>query len=303
MNDMQRYLVDEMVEEYQVGRITRRELLRRATLITGSAAIAATFLRDLGPAAAAAAPSPRPPMQDGVTVSPTDPDLELGPVEFPGDGAALLGYLARPRGEGPWPAVLLIHENRGLTEHQNDVSRRLAKQGYAALAIDLLSRQGGSASFTDRAQATGMLGQTPPEQMVGDLNAAVAFLQGLPYVQSERIGAMGHCFGGGMTWRLATANPSLRAAVPYYGSNPPLDAVPNIQAAVLAIYASDDPRINAGIPDIERAMLAAGKTFEYVIYPGSSHAFFNDTGPNYNPDAAREAWARTLDWFGRYLGG
>jgi carboxymethylenebutenolidase len=114
---------------------------------------------------------------------------------------------------------------------------------------------------------------------------------------------MGFCFGGGLTWRLATTDPNLRAAVPFYGSNPPLDAVPNIQAAVLAMYGGEDARVNAGIPDIERTMRAAGKTFEYMIYPGAGHAFFNDTGSSYNADAAADAWQRTLDWFGRYLAG
>jgi carboxymethylenebutenolidase len=301
LNDLQQYLVEEMVEEYQAGRITRRELLRRATLISGSAAIAGTLMSRLGTAPVAAAPAARPAGQTGVTVSPNDPDIEVGMVDYPGDGATLRGYQARPRATQPTAGVVLIHENRGLTDHQQDVVRRFAKEGYTALAVDLLSRQGGSASFPDQAAAMGAQGQLPPEQMIGDLNAAVAYLQSLPTVRAGSIGAMGNCFGGSMTWRLATANASLKAAVPFYGGAPPLDAVPNIQAAMLGIYASDDPRIDAGIPDLVAALTAAGKTFEIEIYPGTNHAFFNDTGPAYSADAARAAWQRTLGWFGQYL--
>lgn len=302
MSDLQRYLVEEMVEEYQAGRLSRRELLRRVALITGSAALGASLLAGLGPARPAAAGVARQAPTSGVTVSPDDPDLEAGMIDYPGDGARLLGYLARPRAEGVRPAVLQIHENRGLTEHHQDVSRRLAKQGYVSLAVDMLSRQGGTASFADPAQATGALGQASPEQLVADLRAAVAYLQSLPYVRATSLGVMGFCWGGGMTWRLATAEPALAAAVPFYGPNPPLDAVPHIRAAVLAIYASNDDRINAGIPELRAALDAAGITYEIVIFPNTEHAFFNDTGARYNAAAAAEAWAKTLAWFERYLG-
>jgi carboxymethylenebutenolidase len=302
MSDLQRYLVEEMVEEYQAGRISRRELLRRVALITGSATLGASLLAGVGPARPAAAGVVRQAPTSGVTVSPDDPDLEAGMIDYPGDGVRLLGYLARPRAEGLRPAVLQIHENRGLTEHHQDVSRRLAKQGYVSLAVDMLSRQGGTASFADPAQATGALGQASPEQLVADLRAAVAYLQALPYVRASSIGVMGFCWGGGMTWRLATAEPALAAAVPFYGPNPPLDAVPNIRAAVLAIYASNDDRINAGIPELRAALDAAGITYEIVVFPNTEHAFFNDTGARYNAAAAAEAWAKTLAWFERYLG-
>ncbi|HLI26942.1 MAG TPA: dienelactone hydrolase family protein [Chloroflexota bacterium] len=301
MTDLQRYLVEEMVEEYRAGRLSRRELLRRVALITGSATVGAALLAGLGPVPPAAASVARQGAPTGVTVSPDDPDLEAGMIDYPGDGVRLIGYLARPRAEGVRPAVLQIHENRGLTEHHRDVSRRLAKQGYVSLAVDLLSRQGGTARFTDSAEATGALGQAAPEQLVADLRAAVAYLQSLPYVRSTSVGVMGFCWGGGMTWRLVTAEPALVAAVPFYGPNPPLDAVPNIRAAILAIYAGNDDRINAGIPELRAALNAAGVTYEIVIFPNTEHAFFNDTGPRYAPEAAAEAWARTLAWFERYL--
>ena len=304
MNEMQRYLVEEMVEEYQAGRITRRELLRRATLITGSAVLASTVLAAVPTAPVAAAPTPRPMPQTGVTVSPDDADIMAGPASIPGEGVALIAYLSRPRAEGIYPGVLVIHENRGLTDNQRDITRRLAKAGYVGFAIDLLSRQGGNAAFADEGAAIGAYGQLPPEQMLSDLMASLSYLRSVPYVRADSTAAMGFCAGGAHTWRIATLDPDLRAAVPFYGSNPPLDVVPNIRAAVLAFYGGEDARLNAGIPDIEQAMREAGKVFEYVVYPGAQHAFFNDTRPDvHHPEAARDAWSRTLAWFGRYLGG
>jgi carboxymethylenebutenolidase len=128
------------------------------------------------------------------------------------------------------------------------------------------------------------------------------YMQSQPYVQKDRVGMVGFCFGGGVTWRVATKMPELRAAVPFYGPNPPLEDVPQIRAAVLAIYAERDQRINQGIPAIEEAMARHGKTFEKIIYPNADHAFHNDTNPQrYNAAAARDAWAKTLAWFDRHL--
>jgi carboxymethylenebutenolidase len=222
-------------------------------------------------------------------------------VEFPGnDGATLLGYQAHPTGSGPFAVVLVCHENRGLTPHIQDVTRRLAKAGYAALAVDLLSRQGGVAKFSSD-EVPGALGNTPPEQFIKDFLSGWEYLKSQSYTQPERVGMVGFCFGGGVTWRMATGMPELRAAVPFYGPHPPVEDVPKIQAAVLAIYGGNDTRINAGIPAIEEAMRANHKIFEKQIYEGADHAFHNDTGTRYQPEAARDAWSRTLAWFGQYL--
>jgi carboxymethylenebutenolidase len=196
--------------------------------------------------------------------------------------------------------VLVCHENRGLTEHIKDVTRRLAQAGYVALAVDLLSRSGGTSSLSAD-QVPGLLGNTSPEQFVSDFKSGWRYLKGLPYAQAERVGMLGFCFGGGVTWLMATQMPELLAAVPFYGPHPPVEAVPNIQAAVLGIYAGNDQRINQGIPPIEAAMLENGKIYEKVIYPDVEHAFHNDTSPRYIAAAAQDAWARTLDWFGRYV--
>jgi len=319
MGDLERYIVEEWAEDYEDGRLNRREFLRRVALMAGGTAVALPILSQLGvtatlqEVAAASAGTPVPQARpgglgrtvvaqaSGVTVPPDDPALEGGMVTFPMDTVTISAYLARPKLKDPAAGIIVIHENRGLLEHFKDVCRRLAKLSYVALAVDLASAEGGTAKYSDLAQVTAILGRTPPAQLVAMLNAGVTYLQGLPSVRRDRIGAVGFCFGGGMTWRLATSNPSLRAAVPFYGPNPPLEDVPKIKAAVLAIYGELDTRIDAGIPAIREAMQRAGITHEIVIYPGANHAFFNDTGERYHDVSAKDAWQRAVAWFGRYL--
>lgn len=308
MSDLQQYIVEEWAEDYREGRLHRREFLRRTALMAGGTALALPVLRILGVAASAdevaeaAAGAPLLAVQPpGVTVPPDDPALEAEMIQFAAGGVSVQAYQARPKGQTPVPGVVVIHENRGLLEHFKDVARRLAKAGYVALAVDLASHEGGTARFADSAQVTAILGRTPPEQLVAMLNAGVRQLQGLSSVRRDRVGAMGFCFGGGMTWRLSTQNADLRAAVPYYGPNPPLDDVAKIKAAVLAIYGEQDTRINAGIPAVREAMQRANVVHEIVIYPNANHAFFNDTGARYNAAAAKGAWERTLGWLERLL--
>jgi carboxymethylenebutenolidase len=212
----------------------------------------------------------------------------------------LLGYLARPNGDGSAPVILVCHENRGLNPHIEDVTRRLAKAGYVALAVDLLSRQGGSPQVGE-SNVPGALGNIDPAQFVSDFKSGRAYLQNQPYAGAERVGMVGFCFGGGVTWLMAVEMPELKAAVPFYGPPPAEEDLPRIQAAVLAIYGELDQRITGTAERIESAMLANGKIFEKVIYPNADHAFHNDTGSRYNPEAAKDAWARTLDWFRRYV--
>lgn len=337
MNSYQRYLVEEFAEEYQEGRMSRREALRLIASVLGGLALAQTFLAGCTPAAtpaATAVSTPLPAPTDTRTadptatatstspptatteaatpasaspttvvsgpVSPDDPAVIAGDLQFPGQGATLAGYLARPSAAGVAPVILVCHENRGLTDHIRDVTRRLAKSGYVALAVDLLSRLGGTA-VVGNDNVPGALGNTAAEQFAQDFRSGWLYLGTLDYARAEQVGMVGFCFGGGVTWQMATQMPELRAAVPFYGPHPGVDAVPAIQAAVLAIYAERDQRINQGIPAIEAAMQANGKTFEKVIYPNADHAFHNDTSARYNPDAAQDAWARTLTWFGRYV--
>jgi carboxymethylenebutenolidase len=220
-------------------------------------------------------------------------------ITFAGPQGSLMGAwaaAAAPRG-----AVLVIHENRGLTDHIKSVAGRFAGSGYSALAIDLLSAEGGTASFSDSAQATAALTARAEEDMVADLRA------GLDEVARRASGAklavIGFCFGGGMTWTLlAAGEPRLSAAAPFYGPAPSgasFAGSPN--AAVLGIYAEQDARVNASRDGAAAALQAAGLTHEIVTYPGVNHAFFNDTGARYDAATAAQAYQKVLDWFGQHL--
>ena len=308
MTDLEQYILDEWTEDYREGRVARREFLRRIVVFSGGAAAGLAVLKGLGVsagmeevAAAASAPPPLRAQATGITVSPTDPAIDARMVSFPSGGTTVLAYLALPRGKAKAAGVSVVHENRGLLEHHKDVTRRLAKAGYAALAADLASPAGGTDKVADGAEVASQLAHTPPEQLVGMLNAGVQYLQGLPTVRGDMQGTVGFCFGGGLVWRLAEQNAGLRAAVPFYGPNPPLQDVPNIKAAVLAFYGSLDTFVNPGIASMRQALDAAKVTYEMHIYDGAAHAFFNDTGASYNAAAAKDAWARTLNWMGRWL--
>jgi carboxymethylenebutenolidase len=319
LNDLQLYCIEEFVENYRDGLLTRRDMLRRVLAITGGVATTATLLLSLGcaptppatptpiaptsqpttaPAAAQAAASSG--ARSPLSVRADDPTIVAADVSFPGEGATILGYLAQPKATGPFAAVLVCHENRGLVEHIRDVTRRLAKAGYVGLAVDLLSREGGTAKV-DPSQAAAKLTANPARN-VADFQAGFRYLQAQPYAKPSATGMVGFCFGGGVTWLVAMAIPELKAVVPYYGPIPPLDNVAKIQAAVLGLYGGEDRFVNPGIPAMEKAMKDNGKTFEKIIYPGAGHAFNNDTGPGYNEQAALDAWQKTLSWFKRYLG-
>ena len=327
MNIFQRYLAEEFAEDYEEGRLSRREALKLMVSVTGSVVAANSILAactappeetatsvasptdsptaeaiptlDDPPTAESAAPVALSPAAYG-TVMPDDPAVIASEVEFPAADATIMGYLARPSTEAAAAVILVCHENRGLTPHIQDVTRRFAKAGYVGLAVDLLSRQGGSAVL-GQDNVPGALGNIPPDQFVEDFKSGWRYLQGQPFAEATRVGMTGFCFGGGVTWRVATQLPELRAAVPFYGPHPPVEDVPNIQAAVLAIYGELDSRINSGIPAIEQAMAENNKIYEKMIYQGADHAFHNDTGPRYHPESAKDAWERTLAWFEQYV--
>ena len=310
LNDTQRlrrYLAEEMVEEYEEGRISRRQMIVTVGRILGVAVVSPALLASLGcgnlggtNAEESKAPVPES-RTDGVTVKSNDPDIEVSEVEVPGEEGAISAYQARPAGEGPFAAILLIHENRGLTEHIRDVARRFAKVGYVGLAVDLLSRVGGTAQFTDQTETTTAISRLDQEGVISDLRSSVTWLEEQPYVQKGRIGGIGWCWGGGQAWRLATKEPKMNAVTAFYGPNPPLEDVPDIQAAVLGIYGGEDRRITDQEPELEKALADANKTYEMKVFDGANHAFFNDTGERFDPEAAREAWSYTLDWFGKYV--
>jgi carboxymethylenebutenolidase len=197
--------------------------------------------------------------------------------------------------------ILVCHENRGLTPYIQDVARRAAKAGYVALAVDLLSRQGGTAAISDQSSIPGTLSGAPPERHVADFTSGLAYLKGQQFAQADRAGMVGFCFGGGVTWLAAVGLPELRAAVPFYGPPVPASDVTKINAAVLAIYGGRDSRITGTAEAMKAAMEGAGKAFKQIVYPEADHAFHNDTGTRYDAAAARDAWQQTLAWFGKYV--
>ena len=323
MNLFQRYLAEEFAEDYEEGRLSRRDALKLIASVTGSLIAANSILAACAPppeetatsvtasadeTSSSSAPTAQPvPTSASVpdapygTVMPDDPAIIASEIQFPAtDGTSLIGYLAQPSSGESSPIILVCHENRGLTPHIQDVTRRVAKAGYVGLAVDLLSRQGGSA-VVGEANVPGALGNMPPEQFVEDFKSGWRYLQNLSFAQGDKVGMMGFCFGGGVTWQVAVHMPELLAAVPFYGPPPAVEDVPNINAAVLAIYGELDGRINGSIPAIEAAMAANNKIYEKMIYPGADHAFHNDTSPRFNPEAARDAWERTLSWFEQYV--
>jgi carboxymethylenebutenolidase len=309
LGQVERYLIHEFIEDYEDGLLSRRGLVRRVIGITGGVAAAATVLTAFGVApvlraeAQESTPMPISP-QSPLSVATDDPRIEGESVSFDGNETTILGYQAKPAGaSGPLPLVLVCHENRGLTEHIRDVARRWAVEGYFAVAIDLLSREGGTDALADPADAPGLLTNgVDMNRHVADFRAALDHYLGLEgAVDADKIAMQGFCFGGGVTWRAAEQFPELRAAAPFYGPAPPIEEVPNIKAAVLGVY-SDDPDdfASEGLDELEAALEAAGITFEIKIYPGTQHAFHNDTGARYNEEQALAAWSDTVNWFKTY---
>ncbi len=311
LSQFENYLVHEFVEDYVDGIMSRRDMMSRVLHITGGVAATATVLTQLGVKSASAqegTPAP-PPTPTGprstVSVPEDDPGISASDVAFPGaNGDDIIAYQVMPaEGDGPFPVVLICHENRGLTEHIRDVARRWAAQGYVAVAVDLLSREGGTASIADPAEIPALLSdEAKLQRHVDDFKAAAAHYATQDFADTARLGMTGFCFGGGITWRATTEMPELRGAAPYYGPPPPLDAVPNIRAAVLGVY-SDDPDdfANEGMEDLIAALEEAGVTFEINIYPDTQHAFHNDTSPRWNEEQALAAWNDTVAWFETYV--
>ena len=273
--------------------VSRREFLRKGAIMAGSA-VAANALGELLVSAPAFA----------AQVDASDPALISGDVRYSAaDGVGLTGYLTRPKGDDKRPAVIVIHGWTGIDDHIRDVGRRLAKAGYVALVPDLLARSGGTSAFSSGETATKELYRLGDEMFTKDLSGAVNYLIGQNFVRVNKIGVIGFCWGGGKALMFTTRSKDLAASVIYYGSNPPnLDDVKNISAPVLGQYGGVDERVTAGVPQLEAAMRKYGKSFEYKIYAGAPHSFNSDTSPSsYREDAAKEAWARTLEFFKKHL--
>jgi carboxymethylenebutenolidase len=278
-----------LYDNFTHGGMTRRAFLDRLTELAGSTAAAAALLpllqNDYAQAAITAA---------------NDVRLATERVSYDSPKGKINGYLARAQAKGKRPVVLVIHENRGLNPHLEDVARRFALEGYLAYAVDLLSLVGGTPSSEDEArQLHTKLNQ---DDAVTALVAAVSFLKKHPE-STGKVGAVGYCFGGLMINRLAASSPELDAGVAYYGRQVPAAQVPNIKAALLLHYAEKDDGVNAGIEAYEAALKANNKRYTKHVYPGTQHAFNNDLGAaRYNKAAADLAWQRTLEFFRENLG-
>jgi carboxymethylenebutenolidase len=296
MTELQRYLVEEIALDHAEGLISRREALRRLALVGFSVSAASSLLAAFGVEQAHAGRAPA--VRQGPTAASAS-DVTT-PITFRGPGGRRLmgawAKAAKPRG-----GVLVVHENRGLTDHIRSVASRLAAGGYSALAIDLLSEEGGTGSFPDEAAAMAALYSVATTRFVADMKAGVTELR--RRLPGKKVAATGFCFGGGMVWTLLAAKePRLAAAAPFYGPFPEGSSLKGSKAAVLAIYAGLDSRVNASRPAARAALRAAALTHQLVTFPGVDHAFFNDTGGRYDRRAADAAYTRVLAWFRRYLG-
>ncbi|HEX2375462.1 MAG TPA: dienelactone hydrolase family protein [Actinomycetota bacterium] len=290
----QRYLAEEVAIDHADGVLPRREALRRLALLGLGVPAASALLAACGGDGESASGA------GSGTAAPPPPGKATQEVTFPGpEGRTVQGAWAPA--DQPGGAVLVIHENRGLNDHIRSVAGRLAASGYSALAIDLLSAEGGTAALGDEAKAMAALSSAPRERFVADMRAGLDELE--RRAPGRKLGAIGFCFGGGMVWTLlASGEPRLAAAAPFYGPLPEGADFSGSTAAVLGIYAEQDARVNATREAAMAALEAAGLTHEIVTYPGANHAFFNDTGPRYDPDAATQAYAKVLDWLGQHLG-
>jgi carboxymethylenebutenolidase len=271
-----------LYEKYARGAMDRREFLEKLAALAGGTAAAAALL---------------PGLEGGVGGDPAqvvpkdDPRLETGYVKYPTEAGEMRAYQARPKGAAKLAGVVVIHENRGLNPHTEDIARRAALEGFLAVAPDALSPLGGTPENPDEARP--LFQKLDREANLKNFVAAVAYLKTHPQA-TGKVGCMGFCWGGGVTNQVAVRAPDLNAAVPFYGSQPAPEDVPKIKAAMLIHYAGDDARINAGIPAFEEALKKAGVEYTIHMYEGAGHAFMNDAGPRYSKDAADLAWQRTV---------
>ena len=284
---MDQRIID-LYDEFTHGDMGRRAFLERLTKLVGSTAAAMALL---------------PLLENDVNaaiIAPDDSRLVYERASYDSPKGKIDGYLVRPKAKGKRPAVLVVHENRGLQPHIEDVARRLAAEGFLAYGADLLSLVGGTPKTEDEARA--LHPKMNQDDAVAALVAGVSFLKSHPE-STGKVGAVGFCFGGLMINRLAVSSPQLDAGVAYYGRQVPAAQVPNIKAALLLHYADKDDGVNAGIAAYEAALKANNKTFTIHSYPGTQHAFNNDSAvARYNKAAADLAWGRTIAFFKQHLG-
>lgn len=273
----------DLYDEHTKGSIDRRAFLKKLAVIAGGAAAVSALLPQLERNYVMAE-----------VVAKDDPRLHIEDIKYPGETGEVRAHLARPKGDKKLPCVIVIHENRGLNPHTEDVARRVALEGFLAIAPDALSPLGGTPEDADEARS--LIGKLDGEATVKNFVAAVKYLKTHPQ-STGKVGVMGFCWGGGMSNQVAVNSPDLAAAAPFYGRQPASEDVPKIKASLLLHYAGLDQRINAGIEAYEAALKAASVDYRIYVYEGAGHAFFNDTGSRYHEEAAKLAWERTIAFF------
>jgi carboxymethylenebutenolidase len=296
MTQLQRYLAEEVAEDHADGIITRREAMRRLGLLGVTGAAASTMLSAFAASEASARGGGH---EQGKPFPPSATVTEWAPaateaITFPGpNGTLMAAWAAAASLRG---GVLVIHENRGLNDHIRNVAGRFAASGWSALALDLLSEEGGTGAFPGEAEVAAALAAVPPERFDADMKAAVTELR--DRVPDGGLAAIGFCFGGGMIWRLlAAGEPRLGAAAPFYGPFPEGGNLNGSRAAVLGVYGGLDSRVNATRDAAKAALDAARLRYQIITFTEADHAFFNDTGMRFNAPAAEEAWRRAVGWF------
>lgn len=278
----------DLYDEYTGNRLDRRGFLKKLTKIAGGTAAAVALLPLLEKNHAHARMVPK-----------DDPRLHTEYIKYPGETGDVRALLARPKGKAKHPGVIVIHENKGLNPHTEDVARRVALEGFVAIAPNALSPLGGTPDDVDEARK--LMRKLDKPATIKNFVAAVKYLKTHPQT-TGKVGCMGFCWGGAMTNHVAVNSPDLAAAVPFYGRQPKAEDVPKIRAALMCHYGGTDKRINAGIEAFEAALKAASKEYKIFIYEGAGHAFFNDSrAERYHKEAAELAWKRTIAFFKKKL--
>jgi carboxymethylenebutenolidase len=280
---MDQQMID-LYDQYSNGQLDRRDFIRKLVVLAGSTAAALALLPLIENNHAMAQ-----------IVAKNDPRLHTEYIKYPGETGEVRTYLARPKEETKLAGVIVIHENKGLHPHIEDVTRRVALEGFLAIAPDALSPLGGTPADVDKARS--LMRELDREATIKNFVAAVQYLKTHP-LSTGKVGCTGFCWGGGMTNQVAVHSPNLLAAAPYYGRQPAVEDVPKITASMLLHYAGNDERINAGIPAFEEALKKASVEYKIYMYEGAKHAFNNDTNEaRYHKEAAQLSWQRTIALF------
>jgi len=283
---MEQKIID-LYDDYTNGLLDRREFIKKLAVLAGGTAAAIALLPLIENKHAQAQVVPK-----------DDPRLYVENIKYPGETGDVLAHFARPKGDKKLPGVIVIHENRGLNPHTEDVARRVALEGFLAVAPDALSPFGGTPEDVNEARS--LMRKLDSQETIKNYVAAVKYLKTHPQ-STGKVGCTGFCWGGGVTNQVAVNSPDLKAAVPFYGRQPASEDVPKIRASLLLHYAGLDERINKGIPEFEAGLKKASVDYKIFMYEGAGHAFFNDTGSRYHEEAAKLAWERTIAFFKQKL--